>query len=249
MSDNMKLIMESWRSWAITKKLVGDKFMRDPRGPINIDEEDIPLALYIHVEGGEYTSLILYRPIIKSKDITSDGLNTKVIGMINLEDSGDSCIPDTFQVAHSAAATKGKGYGSLMYGLAFRYANMNGYGLTSDHGNSTSADAKVLWDRYADTKGMVKKKTKAGNDKFDYYEKTDDKEDDCGMDVNDTEKHLATDHSWIDKNNEFAGTFDKLRAQHVEYIKSLDDEDREEFTQKLTNMGGNLFGRAYSYGE
>ena len=97
MSDNMKLIMESWRSWAITKKLVGDKFMRDPRGPINIDEEDIPLALYIHVEGGEYTSLILYRPIIKSKDITSDGLNTKVIGMINLEDSGDSCIPDTFQ--------------------------------------------------------------------------------------------------------------------------------------------------------
>ena len=251
----MKLIMEGWRSWAVTKKLVGDKFMHDPRGPIDIDEESIPFALHIdtvelddeeetlthNIEGER--RLVLYRPIVKSEDISSDGLNTNVLGMIVLEDTGDSCIPKTYQVRYSAVAGKGKGHGSLMYGLAFRFANINGYGLTSDHAMSTSSDAKVLWNKFADTKGMTKKKTKAGNDKFDYYEKTADKQDDCwgGGD----EEFIATDHSWVDKNNKFSDVFDKLRAQHTEYMKHLNSDEKEEFIESIRKQSRSLFGRVY----
>ena len=31
MSDEMKVIMESWRSWGLTQKMFGDKFKLDPR--------------------------------------------------------------------------------------------------------------------------------------------------------------------------------------------------------------------------
>ena len=265
MSKNMKLIMESWRSSPIVQKVFGDRFKHDAREPKKIEDDDLPLALLIDVN--EYSEdesglpkheLVLYKQTVKQE--TENQViysNPRVIGMITVSLTSYPCIEPTYQVNFSAVDSdfQGEGYGSLMYGLAFHYVNnMMGAGLTSDHDHSTSPAAEKLWNKLADTKGMVKKKTAAGNDEFDYLDKTKDPDDDC--DYGYAEKTIvsdlfgdkyrkgnATSHSWIMKNNKFKTAFDKLRKQNDTYFKL--SSDKEEFTNNLVKQASKLFDKEY----
>ena len=261
----MKLIMESWRSSPIVQKVFGDRFKHNPREPKKIEDNDLPLALFIDVN--EYSEdesglpkheLVLYKQTVKQEtDNVVVYSNARVIGMITVSSTTEPCITPTFQVNFSAVDSdfQGEGYGSLMYGLAFHYVNNKmGAGLTSDHDHSTSEKAEKLWNRLADTKGMVKKKTAAGNDEFDYRDKTDDPDDDC--DFGYAQKTLksdifgdkyrignATSHSWIMRGNRFKSVFDKLRKQHEVYDQL--SFDSEIFKKDLVVKSSKLFDKEY----
>ena len=248
--------MESWRSWGITQKLAGDKFKHEPRDPIDIkQDDDLPLALFVYTEEG-WHELILYK--MMAKHSSADPVvysNPRVVGTLTMDKTHDPCIPETFQVRFSAVDQdlQGQGYGSLIYGMAFHYANkILGAGLTSDHAHSTSDKGQKMWDKYADTKGMVKKKTKAGNDEFDYSEKTKDPDDDCDFGMakktlagdffgDKYRKGNATSHSWIMRGDKFKSPFNQLVNQHNIYIKSADI--KSDFLNSLIKKSGALFNR------
>ena len=253
----MKLIMEGWRSWGITQKLAGDKYKHNPRDPKELEDDNLPFALYINPEAG-WHELILYKQTVKHTDADPVQYNNPiVIAMIVVDKTDEPCIPDTFQVRYSALDNKfqGKGYGTLLYGLAFYYVNnKQGSGLTSDHASSTSDKAKKMWDKYADTKGMIKKKTKSGNDEFDYEWNNDDPDDDCDFGAaqrtmttdffgDKYRKGLGTHHSWIMRGNKFKGTFEQLVEQDKTYLNLVDDEN--EFRTKLTSLAQDLFQKEY----
>ena len=249
--------MESWRSWGITQKLAGDKFKHDLRGPRDLEQDDgLPLALFIYAEEG-WHELVLYKMTEKIDDGDKlDYAGPEVIGTLTMDKPDEPCIPETFQVRFSAVSSElqGQGYGSLIYGLAFYYANkILGAGLTSDHAHSTSDKGQKMWDKYVDTKGMVKKKTKAGNDEFDYSEKTKDPDDDCDFGMarktlagdlfgDKYRKGNATSHSWIMRGNKFKKPFTQLLNQHKIYLKSADI--RSDFENALIKKSGILFNRA-----
>ena len=253
----MKLIMEGWRSWGITQKLAGDKYKHEPREPRKLEDDKLPFALFINPESG-WHELVIYKQTVKHD--TTDPIeysNPKVIAMIIVDKTDEPCIPDTFQVRYSALDSEfqGQGYGSLLYGLAFYYVNKHlGGGLTSDHASSSSDKAKKMWDKYADTKGMIKKKTKAGNDTFDYEWENEDKKDDCDFGAakrtiaadffgEKYRKGLGTHHSWIMRGDKFKGTFEKLIKQHKAYLSSVDI--KVDFESALTSQAQDLFQREY----
>ena len=256
MSEEMKVIMESWRSWGITQKMFGDKFKLDPREPISIPESERDLALFIRPAGvSDYHKLILWRPTkVNVKKLIVRG---EVVGMMYISKTREPCIPDTYQVSFSAIdpSLKGKGFGSLLYGLGFHYANnVLGGGLTSDHDSGTSAKAQKMWDRYADTKGMDKQKTAAGNDEFDYNNRTDDPDDDCGVGGSlktfasvalggKYRRGLASHNSWVMKNNKFSSLYDKLSKTHQDYRKQAKNYNLLETT--LLDRAGDLFNLSY----
>jgi len=261
----MKIIMESWRSSPLVTKVFGDTFKHDPREPKKLEDDNLPLALFIDVgtfsmdeSGNPKHELILYKQTVKHETDTQVFYSSpRVIGMITVSLTIEPCITPTYQVNFSAVDSQfqGEGYGSLMYGLAFHYVNNKmGAGLTSDHEHSTSAAAEKLWDKLADTKGMVKKKTAAGNDEFDYEYDNEDQDDDCDFGMAQKtllsplfgEKYrqgLATNHSWIMKGNRFKSAFDKLRQQNEVYIKL--SSDRKFFGKELLSKASKLFDKEY----
>ena len=256
MSDEMKVIMESWRSWGLTQKMFGDKFKLDPRKPIPIPEGERDLALFIKPAGvSKYHKIILWRPTkVNRKKLIVRG---EVVGMMYMSKTTEPCIPDTYQVNFSAVDPdlKGKGFGSLLYGIGFHYANnVLGGGLTSDHDQNTNEKAQKMWDRYADTKGMVKQQTSAGNDEFDYNDKTDDPDDDCGIGGSlktfkstalgsKYRRGLAAHNSWVMKDNKFSPLFDKLSKTHKEYKKQ--SKNIEVLEDSLLEKSSDLFKTAY----
>ena len=132
--------------------------------------------------------------------------------------------------------------------------NKMGAGLTSDHDHTTSPAAEKLWDKLADTKGMVKKKTAAGNDEFDYEYDNEDEDDDCDFGMaqrtllspllgDKYRQGLATNHSWIMKGKRFKSAFDKLRKQHKTYSKL--SSDGEVFIKELITKASKLFDKEY----
>ena len=265
MSDSMKIIMESWRSWGITQKIAGDRFKHEPREPKKIEDNELPLALLVDVglfsmdeAGNPKHELILYKQTAKHE--TQNQVfyaNPRVIGMITVSLTTEPCITPTYQVNFSAVDSEfqKQGYGSLIYGLAFHYVNNNlGAGLTSDHEHSTSPEAEKIWDKLADTKGMVKKKTASGNDEFDYEYDNDDEDDDCDFGMaqrtllspllgDKYRQGLATNHSWIMKGKRFKSVFDKLRKQHKVYSKLSSDE--EVLIKELVTKASKLFDKEY----
>ena len=248
--------MEGWRSWGITQKMFGDKYKHEPREPKQIEDRKFPPALYIDVTKGRHL-LVLYQPTKRQKWFTPSGVEIKllkpmVIAMIILSKTSEECIPDTMQVNFSAVAKnyQGEGYGSLIYGLAFHYANnIMGSGLTSDHTHSTSEKAQKLWNKYADTKEMIKKKTKGkhprgGHDTFDYTsEKTpEDKYDDC--DDGHSVEYLATHNSWVMKGNRFQKSFNELSERSQHYVELAKDSNK--FKKELQDQSRDLFQTEYN---
>jgi len=250
--------MEGWRSWGVTQKLAGDKYKHEPREPKKLQHDHaMSPALFVVPPGGgiDMRGLVLWQPTVI--DENNDIVDVEVVAMISLSKTDEPCIPLTFQVSYSAVDKRfqKKGYGSLIYGLAFHYVNsvLKG-GLTSDHSHSTTAKATKMWNKFADTKGMVKKKTAVGNDEFDYNEKTADPDDDCDFGTakrtfassilgDKYRSGMATDNSWIMTGNNFSGIYEKLKTQHEKYLKSM--EDSEIFEDDLILKAIDVFQDAY----
>tara|TARA_R110002110_G_scaffold115064_2_gene285321 strand:- start:2776 stop:3501 length:726 start_codon:yes stop_codon:yes gene_type:complete len=237
--------MEGWRDWSSK-----DKEKKELRGPLDISDDAFPPALLVHVSGGEH-QLILYKPKIKYNTDPVEFDRARVLGMVMIDKTNLDCIPNTMQIRFTAVAEKGKGYGSLIYGLTFHYANNKlGAGLTSDHNHSSSDDAKKMWNKLTNTKDLVMKKTRGnhptgGHDTFDYSgENTpEDKKDDCDDGSDGDINNLATNHSWIMKGNKFKKSFEELTARNREYVK--DASDAGEFIEDLIIKAAGVFRDKY----
>ena len=243
MSNEMKIIMESWRSSKIVKKVFGDKFRKNKRKPKKLRKGTFAPAVYTMEMNGQHY-IVLWQP--GAVDDDNKLVESEVVGMIVISKTREPCIPETYEVRYAAVDPifKGQGYGSLMYGLAFHYANHRlGVGLTSDHSHSTSPDAKILWDKFADTKGFEKKKTPSGNDTFDYRDRTDDPDDDCAKPPTSHNKEMGTDHSWVSDNKDFSKTYRGLVFQHKRYMRDL--KDGLDFQDDLILKSIKMFDKAY----
>jgi len=236
-----KLLMESWRTWTG----LGGKFgiKRDYRLPIEMSPEDEvlsnygPPALMIKTERKKKVRLVLYRA---SKNYR----RVRAIGMIVASKTKKPCIVDqdnqgTFSVNYSAVDKdfRGKGYGSMMYGLMMSYLSSKGIGITSDKDASTSAMAGKVWDRLSSTMGIEKRKTAKGNDTFDTDNSTkDDPMDDC-------DKGYSNDleHSLIDNTGNYSGVRARLTKQHRKNLKK-----NSRLESILLSKASDLFDRAYS---
>jgi ribosomal protein S18 acetylase RimI-like enzyme len=235
-----ELLFESWRTWTG----LGGKFgiKRDYRQPIEISDEDDtlsnlgPPALMIKKQGNKKVRLVLYRASKNHRRVS-------VIGMIVASQTKKPCIVDkenkgTFSVNYSAVDEKfrGKGYGSMMYGLLMSHLSSKGIGITSDKEASTSASAGKIWDKLSSTMGIKKRKTPKGNDTFDTNNSTkDDPMDDCDKGAsNDLE------HSLIDVTGNYGGIRSSLTRQHR---KNLKNNSRIE--SMLVSRSKRLFNKAY----
>ena len=226
------IIKESYKSWDVTQRFFGDRFKDDYRQPIDPEKSrtDFKPALLVTPYAGDLL-FILWRPRHKS---IIYGEQSEIMAMIHASPTQEPCIPVTYEISQSAvnpSLSNEKGYGSLIYGLVFQYMREKGFGLTSDHSISSSKAAQSLWNRYADTKTFVKRKTPDGNDTFDYYKKTDDENDDCspGLGVN----KMATHSSWMTTSDNYKGTFDTLFNQSSDYFRSLHPDSQARLKRDL----------------
>ena len=199
------------------------------------------LALFVD-DIGEEVELILY--YIKP-GFGVDHYEADVAGGGTIAKTGMPCIPETWQVETIFTAEKfqGQGIGSLLYGLMFYIANSRGYGLTSDHSVGTKKIAARKWKGFEKNPRFEKRATKDGNKKFDYFDLTPDREDDCD-DGFDGPPSMATHHSLFDKNHkQFEPAFRKLQKAHDFYLNKV--INKKEFTQSLEDESSNIFKAVY----
>tara|TARA_R100001440_G_scaffold75583_1_gene103178 strand:+ start:63 stop:779 length:717 start_codon:yes stop_codon:yes gene_type:complete len=234
--NNHKLIMEGWR-----------KFINESRAPVTeIDGKQI--CLYYHSKHPPGFSIVLY--IVGPQDDRYQ--DYKVIAGIDCNPTDDPCIPKTLQVGSSYrhSAYTGSGLGPLVYDLAFFVAHSMGYGLTSDREVGSKRRARGRWSKIEADPNYEKQKTKAGNDKFDYYNDTpDDPDDDCIKDSFDDSN--ATDHSFIKKDvDQIHTTLMDLEANHLNYIENIPEGvARKAFLKDLRVASSDLFNDEYNLAE
>ena len=181
----------------------------------------------------------------------------KDIGGVFVVKTDAPCIPNTYQVGsiHTAEDFDRKGYGTLLYDIAFLVAGSKGAGLTSDRMTGTRATARDIWaDIEANDAKYEKRKTRVVD--LDDPEFTDEQnsmlrrvvgapEDVSKIGGNDTfdynRKTLdpdddcrrerfsgtnATDHSFIMKDmSAIKAVYDKLKSNHEQLIKIINDLD------------------------
>ena len=223
----MKLILENWRRYLAEQDFAAPE-----------------IALH-HIDGGnDYQELYLYR-LLETEE-------PEVIGSVNLSRPSKPCIPNTFEVNGIATNEyfRGAGYGRLLYDLAFYVANdIMGFGLTSDHGGSTSDQAKPHWD-IENNPNYEKRKTPDGNDEFDYTgQKTpNDYQDDCDAGFDNSPEKMATDHSFMKKNHgKIPGLYKKYKQIHEENKLTFVSDDRiKDFEQKIVDIADMIFDDAIS---
>jgi len=230
--SNHKLIMEGWR-----------KFISESRAPVTeIDGSQI--CLYYHSKHPPGFSIVLY--IVGPQQ---DRLEEyKVIGGVDCVPTDDPCIPKTLQIGTSYRDSDyaGKGLGPLVYDLAFFVAQSMGYGLTSDRDVGSKKGAKDRWSKIEANPNYEKQKTKAGNDKFDYYNNTpDDPDDDCTKDSFDDSN--ATDHSFIKKDaDQTHSTLMELEANHLNHMETISGaQAKKAFLKDLRMASNDLFQSEY----
>lgn len=234
--NNHKLIMEGWR-----------KFVNESRASVTeIDGKQI--CLYYHSKHPPGFSVVLYI-VGPQEDSYAD---YKVVAGIDCVPTDDPCIPKTLQVGTSYRHSDytGKGLGPLVYDLAFFIAQSMGYGLTSDREVGSKQKARDRWSKIEADPNYEKQKTKAGNDKFDYYNDTpDDPDDDCTKDLFDGSN--ATNHSFIKKDT--GNTHDvltKLEANHMDHLDSIPKTSvKNAFLKDLRLASTELFNDEYNLAE
>jgi hypothetical protein len=203
------------------------------------------LALY-RMDSGVGVTYLVYNPkallvaISKMKDtedqITAspdpalmDRLTMKdggFVGYITIRSAkqvtGKPCIPQTYDVGFVGTwpMYRGKGFGDLLYKLAAAdVAKKKDAGLTSDRKDRTSAAAGRRWRKLK--LSMIPRKTKAGNDRFDYDKSTPDPNDDCKLPQspeNSIHQSLAINPS--DK-GEYELFYKQMIANHKEFAQVL----------------------------
>ena len=231
----MKKILKEWRKFIVKESGPSIAYDEDSLEPnyslfLNFDDETYQMVLYRKEKYVDNFYIIGYASV----DLLSDS-----------EDDRFSCIPETYQVSAIYIETElqGKGFGKLMYDLAFAVIPDNA-GLTSDKYSGTQPGAARIWQKMEKSSDFELRKTPQGNDSFDYDGKTtpNDKMDDCRADM-DLGDSNATDHS-IEKKNNSDGQqlLDMMTAQHAQN----DFMNREDIEYRLLDTAIKRFGKIYS---
>ena len=231
----MKKILNEWRKFIVKESGPSIAYDEDSLEPnyslfLNFDDETYQMVLYRKEKYVDNFYIIGYASV----DLLSDS-----------EDDRFSCIPETYQVSAIYIETElqGKGFGKLMYDLAFAVIPDNA-GLTSVKYSGTQPGAARIWQKMEKSSDFELRKTPQGNDSFDYDGKTtpNDKMDDCRADM-DLGDSNATDHS-IEKKNNSDGQqlLDMMTAQHAQN----DFMNREDIEYRLLDTAIKRFGKIYS---
>ena len=228
-----RLLVEAWR-----------RFLKESRESVT-EIQGKPIHMFFYSRNSPEFKIILY--ILDEKP--GNRKLARVIGGVECIETEDPCIPKTLQVGTSYrdSAFAGMGLGPLLYDLAFFIAQSMGHGLTSDRYTGSKRGAKDRWSKIEADPNYEKQRTKAGNEKFDYYNDTpDDLDDDCSLDIFDPNSN-ATDHSFIKKDT--GNTHDvlmKLEANHMDYLDSIGDPSAvQRFLKNLKSQSNDLFSDEY----
>ena len=181
------------------------------------------LCLYHSGDGGNYQRIVIYkRPTEEDMRIFLDAV---IIGSISFENTQagikEPCIPETFHVntIHTHKDYEGQGFQKLLMDCAFYVLSKDDKGLTSDHRDGTKDKAARAWDKIEKSSEYEKRKTKDGNDEFDYIEKTEDPDDDCEMPPL---RFTSTHHSFKKKNiSSEQEAYESMKSNHESFVKSL----------------------------
>ena len=203
------------------------------------------LCLYHSGDKGNYQRIVIYKP--PSGDALKIFLDTVIVGAISFENTQaklrEPCIPETFHVVaiHTHKDFEGQGFQKLLMDCAFYVLGKDDKGLTSDHYTGTKQKAERAWDKIEKSSEYEKRKTKDGNDEFDYIEKTEDPDDDCDIPF----KFPSTHHSFKKKNLSDAKThYEKLKSNHESFIERL-GRNKGAFENMLKNRSKEDFRLRY----
>jgi len=239
-----KLIVENFR-----------KFLNESQG---FDQTKTCMIL---LDYGNKKAVILYNPNgverMSGRDIRKNEQYStyEMIGAITIRNtkitSKEPCIPETYEISTIFVEKnyRGMGFQKILMDQAFRLASSEGAGLTSDHKYGTRQDAAGAWDKIEKSSQYKKKTTKAGNDTFDYNDKTPDPEDDCAKGSKDP---VATDHSFI--RTSLAGAenkFDLYSGNHKRVVRNLNQAGRnfaKDFENAVARMSEHRFNQLYHHG-
>ena len=155
------------------------------------------------------------------------------------------CIPETWQVTSIAVRQdlQSQKLGFFLYKVIIAELNGRGFGVTSDHSVGTEPKAAKFWKRLEGEGSIaIKRKTKEGNDTFDYPpHETPDPDDDCDAGMGG--QTPATDHSWALTNSVYAATeaeAKKLKSNNFKFILS---GEKKAFVEKLPSQ----FSKNFDY--
>lgn len=196
------------------------------------------LCLYHYGEGSNYQRIVIYKPVSdEAIRMNRQYLDTIIVGAIAFQNTestlSEPCIPETFYVAaiHTHKEYEGQGFQKLLMDCAFYALGKDGKGLTSDHDTGTKHRAARAWDKIEKSGEYEKRKTKKGNDKFDYLDATPDPDDDCNMPM----KFPTTMHSFQKKNlSDAKAQYETLKSNHDSFGKKL-GRNRKAFENMLKN--------------
>lgn len=226
--NKQRLIMESWRRFLKESKQVAPENMMLHFSD-KTDNAGAAYNIVLYTHEGEPN----YKPI--------------AIGGIDLVQTREPCIPNTMYVGsiYRAPEYKGKGIGKLLYDIGFYIADTMGFGLTSDKEEGTMDAAVKNWKRMENDPEYEKRKTKAGNDTFDYEGKTPDPDDDCDEPYEATKN--ATDHSLRKKNTgQVASLVDRMEQNHRDHMDFIDSKmSSSKYIDLIKSSSMNLFMDVY----
>ena len=208
------------------------------------------LCLYHNGDGKNKQRIVIYKPASKEAVETSRlFMDTVIVGAISFDNTQslrnvkEPCIPETFQVStiHTHKDYEGQGFQKLLMDCAFYVLGKNDKGLTSVHDTGTKAKAARAWDKIEKSSDYEKRKTKAGNDEFDYLEQTQDPDDDCEMPF----KFPSTHHSFKKKNlSDAKAQYEKLKSNHESFVMKL-GRNKAAFENMLKNRSREDFRVRY----
>jgi hypothetical protein len=188
------------------------------------------LCLYHKGDGKDQQRIVIYKPPPKKVTSAMDFfLEITIIGAISFENTKEGisqpCISETFHVysIHTHKDYEGQGFQKLLMDCAFYVLGREGKGLTSDHRDGTKYKASLAWKKIEKSSDYEKRKTKDGNDEFDYMGSTQDPDDDCEMPF----KFPSTHHSFKKKNiSDIKVEYEKLKSNHESSTKFLGNQKR-----------------------
>lgn len=206
------------------------------------------LCLYHKGDGANYQRIVIYKPPSdESRQTSRLFLDTVIVGAISFENTktatSEPCIPETFQIntVHTHKDYEGKGFQKLLMDCAFYVLGREDKGLTSDHVTGTKQKAERAWDKIEKSGEYEKRKTKDGNDEFDYIEKTQDPDDDCDMPF----KFPSTHHSFKKKSLSDSKTqYESMKSNHESFVKKL-GRNKGAFENMLKNRSKEDFRVRY----
>ena len=160
--------------------------------------------------------------------------DVQLIATVQARKTDKPCIPETWQVTSIAVRQdlQSQKLGFFSYKVVIAELNGRGFGVTSDHSVGTEPKAAEFWKRLEGEGSIaIKRKTKEGNDTFDYppYE-TPDPDDDCDAGM---AAKPATDHSWALTDSVYAATQAEAKKLRNNNFKFYASGGRKAFVEKI----------------